>query len=378
MCSLGYAARPVTCWTRPSVPAFGPTPRFFSTIPPRRAAWCAIAQPGDAILFKGSRGVHVERALEQFLSSSEESEAKAMLYWLFYEKLFHLYSPFRVFQYSTFRTAMASLTALLLSMLLGPWLIARLREFQIGQHIREDGPQVAPEESRHADHGRPADLRVDRGADAAVGQPDRARGVGGAGRAAELRRHRILGRLDEDTTQAEPGAQGALETRAGSFGVSAGGRAAAGDERAGRLFHQHERAVLQEFQAGSADLRLAPQSLDVSAGVRVLLRLPDAGAGGVVERGESDRRAGRAGHRADDHRGGRDDGALLCQRTRRVRALSGAVAHARRGGADHFLRRDDRRVARISCGTTRIRRKFSWATSGRSRWAAAWAWWRCC
>jgi phospho-N-acetylmuramoyl-pentapeptide-transferase len=45
-----------------------------------------------------------------------------------------------VFQYSTFRTAMAFFTALLLSILLGPWLIARLREFQIGQHIREEGP----------------------------------------------------------------------------------------------------------------------------------------------------------------------------------------------------------------------------------------------
>src|SRR6266446_10902897 len=64
-----------------------------------------------------------------------------MLYWLFYEKLFHLYSPLRVFQYATFRTAMASLTALLLSIVLGPWLIARLHEFQIGQHIREDGPK---------------------------------------------------------------------------------------------------------------------------------------------------------------------------------------------------------------------------------------------
>src|SRR6266404_3519581 len=64
-----------------------------------------------------------------------------MLYWLFYENLFHFYSPFRVFQYSTVRTAMASLTALLLSIFLGPWLIARLRQFQIGQHIREDGPK---------------------------------------------------------------------------------------------------------------------------------------------------------------------------------------------------------------------------------------------
>jgi phospho-N-acetylmuramoyl-pentapeptide-transferase len=64
-----------------------------------------------------------------------------MFYWLFYEKLFHYYTPFRLFQYSTVRTAMASITALLLSIALGPWLIARLRQYQIGQHIREDGPQ---------------------------------------------------------------------------------------------------------------------------------------------------------------------------------------------------------------------------------------------
>ena len=64
-----------------------------------------------------------------------------MFYWLFYEKLFHVYSPFRLFQYSTLRTAMASITALLLSIVLGPWLIARLRQYQIGQHIREEGPK---------------------------------------------------------------------------------------------------------------------------------------------------------------------------------------------------------------------------------------------
>ena len=42
--------------------------------------------------------------------------------------------------YITFRTAMASLTALALSLLLGPWLIRRLRSFQIGQVVRTDGP----------------------------------------------------------------------------------------------------------------------------------------------------------------------------------------------------------------------------------------------
>lgn len=64
-----------------------------------------------------------------------------MLYWLFYENLFPVFGPARLFGQVTFRTAAASLTALLLSVLLGPWLIARLRQFQVGQYIREDGPE---------------------------------------------------------------------------------------------------------------------------------------------------------------------------------------------------------------------------------------------
>jgi len=64
-----------------------------------------------------------------------------MLYWLLYQELFPYFSAFRVFRYLTFRTAFASLTALFLCVILGPWLIRHLREFQIGQFIREDGPQ---------------------------------------------------------------------------------------------------------------------------------------------------------------------------------------------------------------------------------------------
>lgn len=45
-----------------------------------------------------------------------------------------------VFRYITFRTAAASLTALAISLLLGPWLIRRLQQFQIGQVIRQEGP----------------------------------------------------------------------------------------------------------------------------------------------------------------------------------------------------------------------------------------------
>ena len=64
-----------------------------------------------------------------------------MLYWLLYEKLFPFVHPFRIFRYLTFRTAFASGTALLIALLIGPWVIRMLREFQIGQFIREDGPQ---------------------------------------------------------------------------------------------------------------------------------------------------------------------------------------------------------------------------------------------
>ena len=64
-----------------------------------------------------------------------------MLYWLLYEKLFPFFHPFRIFRYLTFRTAFASLTALLIAMFIGPYVIQKLREFQIGQFVREDGPQ---------------------------------------------------------------------------------------------------------------------------------------------------------------------------------------------------------------------------------------------
>ena len=64
-----------------------------------------------------------------------------MLYWLLYEKLFPFFHPFRIFRYLTFRTAFASLTALLIALFIGPYVIQKLREFQIGQFVRDDGPE---------------------------------------------------------------------------------------------------------------------------------------------------------------------------------------------------------------------------------------------
>jgi phospho-N-acetylmuramoyl-pentapeptide-transferase len=62
-----------------------------------------------------------------------------------YRLLFPLaarFPVFNVFRYITFRTAMSAVTALALALLLGPAMIRRLRQAQIGQSIREEGPRT--------------------------------------------------------------------------------------------------------------------------------------------------------------------------------------------------------------------------------------------
>ncbi|WP_018414958.1 phospho-N-acetylmuramoyl-pentapeptide-transferase [Teredinibacter turnerae] len=63
-----------------------------------------------------------------------------MLVWLA-SFLENYVSGFGVFQYLTLRAILGVLTALGLSMVLGPWVIRKLNELQIGQAIRDDGPQ---------------------------------------------------------------------------------------------------------------------------------------------------------------------------------------------------------------------------------------------
>jgi phospho-N-acetylmuramoyl-pentapeptide-transferase len=62
-----------------------------------------------------------------------------MLYALLYP-LHTAYSGFNVFRYITFRTLIAWLLSLTVSLILGPWLIARLQTLQVGQVIRPEGP----------------------------------------------------------------------------------------------------------------------------------------------------------------------------------------------------------------------------------------------
>lgn len=63
-----------------------------------------------------------------------------MIYHLLYP-LHTAFSSFNVFRYITFRTIYATITALLICFVIGPWLIRKLQSLQIGQQIREDGPQ---------------------------------------------------------------------------------------------------------------------------------------------------------------------------------------------------------------------------------------------
>ncbi len=64
-----------------------------------------------------------------------------MLYYLLYHVLQRYFKPLNVFRYITVRTAYASLTALFLCLVLGPWVVRKLREMQVGQFIREEGPE---------------------------------------------------------------------------------------------------------------------------------------------------------------------------------------------------------------------------------------------
>jgi phospho-N-acetylmuramoyl-pentapeptide-transferase len=73
-----------------------------------------------------------------------------MIYYIFYELLYnqlkgqesYLVKALNVFQYVTFRTAYASITALLISLVFGGRIIEALRNWNIGQQIREEGPQA--------------------------------------------------------------------------------------------------------------------------------------------------------------------------------------------------------------------------------------------
>lgn len=63
-----------------------------------------------------------------------------MLYYIFYN-MSEVYSGFNVFRYITFRTFLAGISSFLICLLVGPWFIKKMGSKQIGQFVRNDGPQ---------------------------------------------------------------------------------------------------------------------------------------------------------------------------------------------------------------------------------------------
>jgi len=64
---------------------------------------------------------------------------------MFYHLLYPLsnsISAFNVFRYITVRSIGGAVTAFLIMLLLGPWFIRKLKQYQIGQVVREDGPET--------------------------------------------------------------------------------------------------------------------------------------------------------------------------------------------------------------------------------------------
>ncbi len=167
-----------------------------------------------------------------------------MLYYLLYDRLYPAVSGFRVFRYVTFRTTFASITAFLLCVALGPWLIAKLREFQIGQYIREEGPKSHQKKAGTPTMGGVlivisivvptllwADLRY-LYVWIAVLCP------------AGICRHWVHRRLREGAQAAQPGSEQPRQASAATAGGRAADRGACGNVGVQQLRHQHERAVL--------------------------------------------------------------------------------------------------------------------------------------
>jgi len=78
--------------------------------------------------------------LPPFGEAHGRTERRIMLYHLLYP-LHETITIFNVFRYITFRTVVAALTALMISLAVGPFLIRRLKQYHVGQRIRTLGPQ---------------------------------------------------------------------------------------------------------------------------------------------------------------------------------------------------------------------------------------------
>ena len=179
-------------------------------------------RPGDVVLVKGSRGIGLERwcgprravAISRRAPPSHRAirELRLMLYHLLYP-LHDRFAALNVVRYITFRAAAAAVTALLLSLFLGPWFIEHPAPPLGGPEHPRRGAGQPPDQGRHADDGRPADpARVLRAHDA-VGQPDATRYVWLVAGARSRSARSVSSTTSSRSAQAQPRPHGALQVR---------------------------------------------------------------------------------------------------------------------------------------------------------------------
>ena len=198
------------------------------------------------------------------------------------------FALFNLFRYITFRSGAACLTALFLSLWLGPRVIARLRQVQRGgQPIRALGPERhILEKAGTPTMGGVLILMSLFVLDAAVGRPVEPLRLGGDGDHRGLRGGRLRGRLPQAVAPQHRGREQAHAARLRVRGLA------------------RRRLVAEQPDAGAArEQRGVPvrQGIAAAAGL-CISAVRHAGHHRLRQRGELHRRAGRAGHRAGGDR----------------------------------------------------------------------------
>ena len=245
-------------------------------------------------------------------------------------------------------------------------------------NVREDTPERAQEEGRHAVDGRRAHPPL-RSRSRRCSSPTSANRLVWAALVvtARLRRHRLLGRLPQDLEAELEGARREEEARppgrSSSLAVYYGAphRLAASASTAGFPWLTRR----QPTSTCTSRCRSCRRTSSTPTLGWLYLPFMMFVVVGDVERGEPHRRPRRPRDRPDDRLGDDVPRALLRRgrdhRRLQPRRVPAHRVHPRRGGARRLLRRHRRRRASPSSGTTPTPRRCSWATSARSRSAAA-------
>jgi phospho-N-acetylmuramoyl-pentapeptide-transferase len=121
--------------------AFGVGATHFASVDALAAHLAAETDPAATLLIKGSRFMRMERVVAALTGRRRRGGSALMLLWLA-DLLAKDIRAFNVFGYLTLRAVLACMTALFISFIVGPRMIAWLSRMKIGQSVRDDGPQT--------------------------------------------------------------------------------------------------------------------------------------------------------------------------------------------------------------------------------------------